>query len=85
MILFFLVLNASFYYFVSTDEQFVNSQSKIAKVHDAPVSGGLGYIYPGGFGFGQIPGPSSSLFWRVLLLLLRFSAQLTWESYYNTS
>jgi hypothetical protein len=44
--------------------------------------------YPGGFGFGRIPGPSSSLFWGVLLLLkllLRFSAQLTGESYYSTS
>ena len=40
---------------------------------------------PGEFGdFGQIPGPSSSLF-GVLLLLLRFPRILTGESYYSTS
>jgi hypothetical protein len=45
--------------------------------------GGYKLINPayGGFGFGHIPGPSSSLFRRVLRVrVLRFSAQLTWEN-----
>ena len=36
-------MNAVFYYCLHTNKQFVNLQSKIAKVHDGPVSGGLGH------------------------------------------
>jgi hypothetical protein len=46
----FFLIDYFFYYFYLPNTKLVNLQSKIAKVHDAPVSGELGIVEEDGIG-----------------------------------